>query len=141
MKNRERAMQILKTRLFDLELQKQQAEIAARRKSQVPTAAPSLQNRLGCGSLAHSIKIGCNKTCGNSATGPAAGRHRIEVGKDQDVQLQGQQGVRPSIKKQFCSGRRPGWRPGRLHRHNGGPGPAGAAAGELLACNCFHLHV
>ena len=35
MKNRERAMQILKTRLFDLELQKQQAEIAARRKSQV----------------------------------------------------------------------------------------------------------
>ena len=39
MKNRERAMQILKTRLFDLELQKQQAEIAARRKSQVPTAS------------------------------------------------------------------------------------------------------
>lgn len=35
LKNRERAMQILRSRLFDLELQKQQAEIAARRKSQV----------------------------------------------------------------------------------------------------------
>ena len=51
MKNRERAMQILKTRLFDLELQKQQAEIAARRKSQVPAAALVLQTRPGCGSL------------------------------------------------------------------------------------------
>lgn len=41
LKNRERAMQILRSRLFDLELQKQQAEIAARRKSQVGTGSRS----------------------------------------------------------------------------------------------------
>jgi len=36
-KNKERAFQILRTRLFDMELQKQQAEIYAARKSQVGT--------------------------------------------------------------------------------------------------------
>lgn len=35
LKNRERAMSILRARLFDLELEKQRAEISARRKSQV----------------------------------------------------------------------------------------------------------
>ena len=35
MKNRERAMQILKAKLFDIELQKQQAEIRERRQGQV----------------------------------------------------------------------------------------------------------
>lgn len=35
MKNRERAMQILRTKLFDMELQKQQAEQRERRKDQV----------------------------------------------------------------------------------------------------------
>ena len=34
MKNRERAMAILRARLFDIELEKQRAEISARRKSQ-----------------------------------------------------------------------------------------------------------
>jgi len=37
LKNRERAMSILRARLFDLELEKQRAEISARRKSQVPS--------------------------------------------------------------------------------------------------------
>ena len=35
LKNRERAMSILRARLFDMELEKQRAEISARRKSQV----------------------------------------------------------------------------------------------------------
>ena len=34
LKNRERAMAILRARLFDIELEKQRAEISARRKSQ-----------------------------------------------------------------------------------------------------------
>lgn len=33
--NRERAMQLLRARLFEMELEKQRAEIAAKRKSQV----------------------------------------------------------------------------------------------------------
>lgn len=41
MKNRERAMQILRTKLFDMELQKQQAEIRERRKDQVGTGGRS----------------------------------------------------------------------------------------------------
>lgn len=35
MKNRERAMALLRARLFEMELEKQRAEVAARRKSQV----------------------------------------------------------------------------------------------------------
>lgn len=41
MKNRSRAMQILRSKLFDMELQKQQAEIRERRKGQVGTGGRS----------------------------------------------------------------------------------------------------
>ena len=51
LKNRERALAILRARLFDIELEKQRAEISARRKSQARCVCqnPALRSRISSG--------------------------------------------------------------------------------------------
>ncbi len=47
LRNRERAMALLRSRLFDMELQKQQEEVSARRKTQVCVGGAQADGRVG----------------------------------------------------------------------------------------------
>ena len=91
--NRERAMALLRAKLFEIELEKQRSEVAARRRSQARTRAlprgppPLRLARVRCCVCRKCPRLRCAQL---SVPATAAGGHRQSQRKDQDVQLQGQ---------------------------------------------------
>mmetsp|Transcript_3698 Transcript_3698/g.12938 ORF Transcript_3698/g.12938 Transcript_3698/m.12938 type:complete len:626 (-) Transcript_3698:8-1885(-) len=88
LRNRERAMQILRAKLFELELEKQQAEISSARKAQVGSGARSEKirtynykdNRVSDHRVGQNFDL--SKILGGGPAGPGgveAHRHRLQV--------------------------------------------------------------